>query len=108
MPIPIIIWAVAGATAAYAAWKNKDAIGEFLEETAKKVGEGAVERMKETKPYVDELMEMNLEEGYHYLEKNVRYMNPELRMGFLLNLKLLAQKSLKAQKFYDRANDLAS
>lgn len=108
MPIPIIIWAAAGIAGGIAAWKNREALGKFIEKAAKEMGEATAEQMKTAKPYVDELMEMDIEEGYHYLDKNIRYMSPELTMGFLLNLKLIAQKSSKAQKFYDRGNKLAS
>lgn len=108
MPIPLLVWAAAGATGAYLAWIKRKEIGEFLADAAKSFGNHMAENMREAKPYIDELMEMEIEEGYHYISKNVPVMSSNVTSGFLMSLQLLSQKYLKAQKFYDKAGEIAA
>lgn len=106
MPIPLLVWAVAGAATAYVAWKNRDTLGKALSEVAEGTANYVSEKTKAVEPIVQELMELPLKEGYEYIENVVPTMNDEHYSAFLLVLRLMSENNAKAKAFHKKASDM--
>jgi len=108
MPIPLLVWAAAGLAGAWVAWKNKKEIGEFLQKAAEGFERKVAEQMKEGEPVAQELMQMEVKDGFHYMEKTLPYMESGKRAGVGFCLIALSQKSVKAQQYLDKFNQMKS